>query len=445
MPKKLRFLTEYAVHYLKKYAWVIIAGALFGSIVFLQRNILLSFYKSLQEGDRNIGVEGLYTINKLPDFISSQISQGFTVVTENNKPQLSSLISQMTVGENNLSYTFTFREGLIWQNGKKFNTQDINLKIPGIEITPIESNKIKFILSKPYSPMLSLLSKPLFIKNSLVGINGIYSVQNITYQDGYIKQLYLKPIGNNQKIIYHFYQNNQDLINAFKLGEVDEISTTNLDSDISSWPKLKITQTVKDQQYLAIFINTNKINDKQTRQAIAYATPKTNDKNSRCLGPISPNSWAYNAEIKNYNFNPVRAKELLAKDSLKELNLIVSDPKLLGHAEKIKQSWEQILNIKVKVSVASQQIDPNDYDTFLGYGQVPTDPDQYSFWHSTQTKTNITNFNNSRIDKLLEEGRQTTDQIQRKNIYYDFQRFLLEESPAIFLEFPTTYTISRIK
>nr|MBP6989849.1 peptide-binding protein [Candidatus Shapirobacteria bacterium] len=70
---------------------------------------------------------------------------------------------------------------------------------------------------------------------------------------------------------------------------------------------------------------------------------------------------------------------------------------------------------------------------------------QYLFWHSTQKKTNITKINNPRIDKLLEEGRQTFDQQERKNIYQEFQKNLLEECPAIFLKYPIVYTISRIK
>jgi peptide/nickel transport system substrate-binding protein len=60
-------------------------------------------------------------------------------------------------------------------------------------------------------------------------------------------------------------------------------------------------------------------------------------------------------------------------------------------------------------------------------------------------ETNLTKINNSRIDKLLEEGRQTFDLQKRKEIYFDFQKYLLEESPVIFLSYPTTYFISRVK
>jgi len=48
-----------------------------------------------------------------------------------------------------------------------------------------------------------------------------------------------------------------------------------------------------------------------------------------------------------------------------------------------------------------------------------------------------------KIDKLLEDGRTTIDQKERRLIYFDFQKSLLEELPAIFLYFPNRYQVSR--
>ena len=86
---------------------------------------------------------------------------------------------------------------------------------------------------------------------------------------------------------------------------------------------------------------------------------------------------------------------------------------------------------------------PVDYDAFLATVDIPKDPDQYSLWHSTQATTNISKYKNPRIDKLLEDGRTELDQDTRKKIYLDFQRFLVEDVPAIFLYHPIFYTISR--
>jgi peptide/nickel transport system substrate-binding protein len=84
----------------------------------------------------------------------------------------------------------------------------------------------------------------------------------------------------------------------------------------------------------------------------------------------------------------------------------------------------------------------SDYQILLADFTPPIDPDQYSIWHSTQN-TNFTHFSNLKIDKLLEDGRRTSDQKLRKEIYQDFQRFLLEDCPAVFLFKSNSYSISR--
>jgi len=85
---------------------------------------------------------------------------------------------------------------------------------------------------------------------------------------------------------------------------------------------------------------------------------------------------------------------------------------------------------------------PTDYQIFLGDFSIPKDPDQYTLWHS-EGPDNITHYKDLRIDKLLEDGRKTIDVNQRKSIYDDFQKFLLEDAPAVFLYYPNEYTITR--
>jgi len=240
-----------------------------------------------------------------------------------------------------------------------------------------------------------------------------------------------------------FYSGEKDLINAYKLGEINQIYEISNTDPIQNWPKTEINPKIlTNQRYIAIFFNTAKIDNKQLRQALSYATPKPKDKKDRCLGPISPLSWAYNPYIKEYNYNATRAKELFKDNEITEINLSVIDRRLLPQAEEIKSSWQEILGIKVNLSIENQ-IDPNNFQAVLAFGAIPSDPDQYLFWHSTQTKTNLTKLNNPKIDKLLEEGRRTLDFQERKIVYQDFQRSLLEEVPAIFLSHPTVYTVIR--
>lgn len=366
------------------------------------------------------------------------------VNSENNKPIFSPLVKSLDIQNNNTDYIFTLNNNLYWHDGKKVQSSDINYKISGVKVTPLSPNQVKITLQNPFSPILSRLEEPLFKKN-LIGM-GPYKVQQINYKEGYFENIRLNPqIKNKKNILYRFYSNENDLINAYKLGEVDEIEINSLPEEMSNWSKTKITQTIQtNEKYSAIFFNTEKLNIKQLRQALAYATPKTKDKNERCLSPISPNSWAYNPSVKEYNFEPDHAKELFEKNKISKINLSVNDRELLPIAENIKNAWSQILGIETTITIENQ-IDTQNFEAVLAFGVIPHDPDQYAFWHSTQTETNITKLNNSRIDKLLEEGRQTFDMQERKRIYQDFQRYLLEEVPAVFLSYPTAYTLTREK
>lgn len=60
--------------------------------------------------------------------------------------------------------------------------------------------------------------------------------------------------------------------------------------------------------------------DKKVRQAIAYAINKQEIINAILLGkgkpatgPFPPQSWAYNEEVKDFEYNPKKAKELLVE------------------------------------------------------------------------------------------------------------------------------------
>ncbi|HPT66011.1 MAG TPA: ABC transporter substrate-binding protein [Candidatus Woesebacteria bacterium] len=445
MLTKIHFKIEYFFSFIRRRIWIILISISICFCAIFFRNEIIKFINLPIFKKETIGIEGLYTIKNLPEEIVNQISFGLATNSENDKTGISPIVDSVNIENENKDYIFVLKENIFWHNGKKLISSDIDyLSISGIKTTVIDENKLKISLEKQFSPVLSVLSKPLFKKNT-IGL-GPYKIKKYSLQEGYLKTLYLVPTKDNlPRLMYRFYQNENDLINAYKLGDVNEIKITSLSPDLSSWSKSKISQEIEtNKKYSAIFFNTQKINNKQLRQALAYATPKTKDRNERCLGPISPESWAYNPNVKEYNFNTTRAKELFENNKIETINLIVGDRRLLSIAEEIKKSWESVLKLKTNITIENQ-IDTENFDAILTYGSIPHDPDQYLFWHSTQTKSNLTKLNDSRIDKLLEDGRFVIDQLEKKNIYQDFQKYLLEESPAIFLSYPNTYTITRVK
>jgi peptide/nickel transport system substrate-binding protein len=120
----------------------------------------------------------------------------------------------------------------------------------------------------------------------------------------------------------------------------------------------------------------------------------------------------------------------------------------------LKAQWAKIgaiVDVKV-LSVSDLQqnyIRTRGYDSLL-FGQgISFDPDLYSFWHSSQKHDpglNLSLFDNSGADTLLENIRQETDQSKRIEDYQQFQTILAQEIPAVFLYgryylYPTNTTV----
>ncbi len=74
----------------------------------------------------------------------------------------------------------------------------------------------------------------------------------------------------------------------------------------------------------------------------------------------------------------------------------------------------------------------------LGWG-IGLDPDQYEIWHSSKTgpdQLNHIGYANPEVDELLERGRSSCHEAERKRYYDRLQEILAEEQPIIFLYFP---------
>ena len=108
-------------------------------------------------------------------------------------------------------------------------------------------------------------------------------------------------------------------------------------------------------------------------------------------------------------------------------------------AQKIKSDWEAV---GIKVDLKEEKSIPDNFQAFLVVNKLTPDPDQYAIWHSTQKNTNISKYKNVKIDKLLEDARTTNDEKTRRDLYFDFQKFLVEDSPAIFLYHPHKYKLT---
>ena len=74
----------------------------------------------------------------------------------------------------------------------------------------------------------------------------------------------------------------------------------------------------------------------------------------------------------------------------------------------------------------------------LGWG-IGLDPDQYEIWHSSKTgpdDLNHISYANPEADEMLERGRSSCFENERKKYYDRLQEILAEDLPLVFLYFP---------
>lgn len=469
----MRKIYWYITAYIKKHGLTVVVSVVGAIAIF---SLLMPFLvqKTSIKKRKYIGLVGDYTLQNLPAEIKNNLSVGLTKVDAEDQSIKPHLAERWVTENEGKTYRFPLKEGLTWQDGLELTPETVNYNLRDVEIitTP---NDIIFKLPDVFTPFPAVVTEPIFRQTlqthllffkrpTIIGI-GPYRISSYKQTAGSLRELVLD--GAEDRLIYRFYLTEQDAIIGFKKGEVDVLKEIRQPGDLSSWSDRNITleRNINFDQYLAVFFNHNDpLITRNLKQALYYALEKPQGE-ERAVGPISPRSWAYLEGGKDYALDWDRAVErMLSGLPNQELELSITTTSVYANrANEIKKQWEEFgeyayekclesddvedeqlcPNLKISVQLkVSNFPDTQNYQLLLLGQEVPVDPDQYFLWHSEQP-TNFTNYQNTRVDSLLERGRQTMEQRERQTIYQEFQQFLLEDPPAIFLEYLPSYTVSR--
>ncbi|HWY78841.1 MAG TPA: ABC transporter substrate-binding protein [Candidatus Sulfotelmatobacter sp.] len=440
--------------YIKKSGKTIFFSFLFGLFVFFAMLFVEKYYSHIIPFTRTetIGLAGAYTVDSLPIEITNKMSYGLTTIAPDGTIQ-PGLASSWDVLDNGKTYRFHLKQNLHFYDGQEVNAITVNYNFSDVSQSSPDKFTIVYKLKDAYAPFLVTVSKPIFDR----GFSGVgnYHLQKIDTIDNFVQSLTLVATKNGDDIInYDFYPTENALMMAYLLGEVSEIADINNivqnNINLQKFSNTKITKKSNYSQLVTLFFNNNDgdLSNKKTRLALTYAVPNNFPEGKSAYLPYSPLSHYYNGQLDRRTQDLAHAKILLLPDSTSSLSGEIKPPSSLTIktfkkyrpvAEAIAAAWKN-LGITTKIEETNSM--PNNYQIFLGEFNIPSDPDQYTLWHS-DGPNNITHYKNLRIDKLLEDGRKTIAINKRKQIYADFQKFLLEDSPAFFLYYPDQYTITR--
>ncbi len=231
--------------------------------------------------------------------------------------------------------------------------------------------------------------------------------------------------------------------------------------------------------YLGYNLKNPLFADKRVRQAVSYAINKEEIVSGVLLGlgqpatgPFKPGTWPHNDRVKTYSYDPAKARSLLAEagwtDSDRD-GVLDRNGKpfafeiLTNQGNETRQKCAEIIQrqladvgIRVKIRIVEWSAFVTDFvnkrrfeAVILGW-TIPPDPDAYDVWHSSKTapqELNFVSYSNPEADEMLEAGRSTFDQAERKKYYDRFQDILAEDQPYTFLYVPDELVIisSRIR
>lgn len=439
--------------YIKKWGKVIITASLLGIIIisflYLNKGFLTS--NTFISKTETVGIDGDYSEydfpNNLPNEISEKTSRGLTKVMPNGEiaPDIA---KSWEIKDDGKTFVFYLNDDLTFSDGTQLTSESINYNFKDVVIEKPAKSVIIFKLKDKYSPFLVTVAQNKVFSKNLAGVSS-YNIEKVEARDGFIRSIELKSKTENKKIKYQFYPTQTALKDAFVLGDVSKISDLGdlyykENVNFTDFKNTKISKVINSDKIATIFIDNSDstLSDKKLRKAMAYAIPDKFNEGERAFLPYRKNTWMYNTS-EEYKRDIKHAKELMDESSASDSGNLKIKLKTLRQYEDVanilKKSWKGI-GIETEIEVVDEI--PSNYQAFLGDMPVLKDPDQYMLWHSRQPG-NLTKYKNLRIDKLLEDGRRVYDKEERKQIYDDFQKYLIDDMPAIFLFFPYTYSLIR--
>ncbi len=438
--------------FLKKWGKTILASFVLGFavilILFLNRNFFVSKLPVINH--HSIGIAGIYSErdlpSNLPEIIQMKASRGLTRISPKGEV-LPDLARSWEVKDGGKTFIFYLKEGLEFSDGKELDSKSINYNFQDVAIERPAKHVIVFKLKDKYSPFLVTLANYKVFKKNYVGVSN-YKIGDIKTNGEFIRSIQLTSGKDKEKIEYIFYYTQEALKHAYVLGEVTSIvDINNLDYErnvsLDSFKNTKISKNINETKIVTLFFNNSDstLSDKKIRKALAYSLPDDFKDGKRTHTPYKDGYWFNNPAEKfqkDLEYVAIQLEETEATKSGTKISLKTL-PQYENLAKEVSKYWKEI---GIGTEIERVEGVPVNYQVFLGELPVLKDPDQYTLWHTGQP-SNITNYRNLRIDKLLEDGRQIYAKDERKKIYDDFQKYLIDDMPAAFLFFPYTYTLNR--
>jgi peptide/nickel transport system substrate-binding protein len=381
------------------------------------------------------------------------------------------------------AYVFDLVDNAVFHNGEPFTAKDVAFtfnrlmdaknKLPmRVFFSPVEGveaigpHQVRFSLSRPYGPLLAVLSQATEIVNEKalaekdpklfpIGTGPFRFVEWV--KDDHVTlerwDKYFRP-GRPylDRVIFYAPADDTVRLTGLQTGRFNWIQTVppqrigeleRLPREIKSSP---------GKPYFPFFLMLNSsrppLNDKRLRQAIAWAIDRTEivklvyfDTHSVTAEPTPDGPWATGVNAHKGGPDLAKAKQLLAdagKSGGLTLTYLVKSqvPVLVKTGEILREQLKKIgITLEVRPLESGQYFEElvgKKFDVAGAWWSVTVDPDMfyYPMQHSSSA-WNFSGFKSEEADKRLDAFRSTASAAARKKMYPDLVRYMQEEGSLV--------------
>jgi dipeptide transport system substrate-binding protein len=345
------------------------------------------------------------------------------------------------------------------------------------EINKIDEYTVQFVLNQPEAP---------FIANLAMDFASIMSAEQakVFLEKGMAAQLDVMPSGTGPFALQQYqkdslirYAGNADYwdgapaIDRLVFSITPDASVRfaklqNNECQIMAFPNPSDRKMMEEDKninllsqeglnigYLAFNVDKKPFDDVRVRQALNMAVNKPaiidavfNGSGKAATNPIPPTMWSYNTDIKDYEFNLVKAKALLAEAGYPdgfETNIWAMpvqrpyNPNARRMAEIMQSDWAKV-GVKAKIVTFEwgeylKRASKGEHDTILlGWTGDNGDPDNFLavlLGCDAVGGANRSMWCNAEFDALVKEAKTTADQAVRTDLYEKAQVIFKQQAP----------------
>jgi ABC-type transport system substrate-binding protein len=346
------------------------------------------------------------------------------------------------------------------------------------DVTKVDDTTVRFVLTKPYSPFLSTLSMQAFaivsptavekykqdFTNHPVG-SGPYRLKVWEKKQKIVLEAnpdYWGPKPNVQTLVVRSIPDNNTRLQEMMAGNLqvmDNPDTNGIKAlEDRLGAKVKIARAPGfNVGYLALNNEKKPFDDVRVRKAIAHAINKKaiidtvyNGFASVAKNPMPPTLWGYNDDIKDYDYDPAKAKALLTEAGLAngfetDLYAMPVPRPYMPDGRKVAEAIQgDLAKIGIKVKIVSfdwgtylKKTEQGEHSmALLGWTGDIGDPDNFLYVlldkdNAVKPAQNISFYKSDALHDLLAKAQVESDQKKRVDLYRKAQEIIHEDEPMV--------------